>query len=176
MVKIGIGVPFRLDDLFLLYLACQVLLRKQIRSTFAVVALGLFTTSALVSLLLATASGEDLSFAEANNCLVFARILLVVAVVQQCIRSFDDIQAILNALYVATCVSACVAVVQYFKVEPVYRFLFELYAGPDRFRQLYVDESHLGHVYRVVATIGNPNHAELAYSSPAPSPTWVLSA
>ena len=160
VLNVGLGFPLRLDDAWLVYLVVRLKSRSvfcpQTRSRFLLAALLL---SSILSLSLAVASGDSFEFSEANVVFVLLRLCLVVTVVTAYIRSIDDLQHCLASLYFAVCGSFVVSMLQYLRIQPFVELLFSIYSTPELYRKLYIEEAHMNHVYRVVSTIGNPNHA-----------------
>ncbi len=159
IMHVGIGVPFRFDDVFLLYLAFNLFRKGQVRLTLVSKAFAWLCVSALVSLLLGYLEGKRYSFSEANTAFVYFRLVLIALVVQRHIRSVRDVRQCMVAFYAASCVSMLVAMIQYLRIDPLVEITFNLFSGSDLYRQRYLVEASSGHVFRVIATMANPNHA-----------------
>lgn len=161
IVKAGIGVPLRLDDIFLLFLIAVMPINSFLRPSFLNIVMLCFCLSCFVSLVAGLAGGSAFSFSSANDVFVAVRLFLVVAVVQYYVRTTENIHQIFMWLYRAICISAVVAALQYFRIQPFDIFLVNLYSqGGEKYLS-----GLAGYipVWRVVSTYGNPNYAGLFF-------------
>ena len=160
-VNIGIGVPFRLDDIFLLFLVARMPKNIFLRLSFSSTVLLCFCLSSFVSLIAGFAGGSTFSFSDINDVLVALRLFLIVNVVQYFVRSTENIHQIFIWLYRAICISAVVAALQYFRIQPFALFLVSLYSqGGEKYLSGLAGYTS---VWRVVSTYGNPNYTGLFF-------------
>lgn len=158
---IGLGIPFRLDDILLLYLVWRMPKDNSLNLSISSKIALLFCLSCFVSLIIASAGGGKFQFTDANDVLVLFRLFLIIVVVQSYVRSKLDIQKVILFFYSSVCISAIVAALQYFNPGSIAEALTSLYSQDDKYLKVYyVSIQQL----RVISTFGNPNESALFFT------------
>jgi len=162
ILNMGIGVPVRIDDIFLLLLIIKTPPSNFLRPNFINIILLCFTLSCLTSLVSNFSEGKSFSFSDANDVLVLVRLFLISAVMHFFIKKTAHISQVLNWIYGAINTSIAVAIIQYLHFPHFSYYLTKLYSQGDKYLMGFM--GYRGHINRTISTYGNPNFAGLFFS------------